>query len=206
MRTRAVSPAERQSRDRVAAGIRHLQVLDAVGRPRGRGGRGKAGRPRTDRGLRLQSAGHHQFDRPAAAATDAESIRTVEGERDAAFELDAFRTHVAQRGEPAVRAEHPQGANDDAFVEMPFVLGQPNGDTAAGPLHQDARARQRERRALEVEVAGCPVGGAQVHVRCRTHRPPSPEAAMLFRMRRWPITNAISIGIVATADAAITSP
>ena len=29
---------------------------------------------------------------------------------------------------------------------------------------------------------------------------------MLLRMRRCPITNAISIGIVASADAAITSP
>ena len=106
-----------------------------------------------------------------------------------------------------VGVAHHQRLEHAAVVERPLVLRRVHAHAVALPEDEEARARQRERRLHEVEVvAGERHRRAPAASGVRRHRPPRPDAAMLFRMRRCPITNAMSIGIVASADAAITSP
>ncbi|BDZ54724.1 hypothetical protein GCM10025870_17970 [Agromyces marinus] len=110
---------------------------------------------------------------------------------------------------------HEERVEHDALLEPPLVLRRVHAQAIAVAEHQDARARQRERGPDQVEVLACACRGGRgirsPHHRAlpradRAHRPPSPDAAMLFRIRRCPITNTMSIGIVEIADAAITSP
>ena len=120
---------------------------------------------------------------------------------------------VASRTTSVSSTRH--SSSDRSYSEVCTRTPSPSRNTSRrergrvnGRLHQvEVLARERgERSGIRGLDTGCaPPRPAAVRTR-DAHRPPRPDAAMLFRIRRWPITKAMSIGIVASADAAITSP
>ncbi|GAA1525861.1 hypothetical protein [Agromyces terreus] len=131
---------------------------------------------------------------------DADAQRRGSGERQARrspAELDRVRQHRRHGQRSSCGVPHHELVEHAALVEAALVLRRVHPQrrgrrravdgararevAAIGAEHEQARTRQRERGLHEIEVARCerrPLRGI------RAHRPPSPEAAMLLRIRR----------------------
>ena len=141
--------------------------------------------------------GHRQL----RVAAHAERVRAAEAERRRpAGELDPVRQRRTDRQRTPSRVHHGQPAQQQAVGDPPLVLRGGHLEPAGLPgQHQQPGARRGERDLGQVELQ--PFGVDQCG-----HRPPRPELAIEPMILRWPITKAISIGIVAIAEAAITRP
>ena len=166
---------------------------------------------------RCRAIGRRPLDRdpagrPAQPTVSAAGPAKTE-RRGAAAELDHVRQHPRDRQRLARCIPHDERVDHPALAERALVLRGVHAHAVSLAEDEQARARQRERRSHQVEMLagergeGSGIRRLQTALRaysieggCRTgaHRPPRPDAAMLFRIRRWPITKAISIGIVAT--------